>query len=173
MAKRSKDVTRSECAKLLGVKVRQFDNLVTEGLPRIETPNGYRYDPEKSLAWYTARQEARRAPTNGGRKHAEDRLATIKARLAELDLVEREGSLVDVDFAVRHHQLFVERIRTKLTPFPGKLAGRVLGLRDYGEAVARIKPLWDELLADLAKTGKELALELGKRNGNGNGGPPK
>lgn len=169
VAARRSFLTRSECAEHLGIKPRQLDNLVTEGLPRERGPGRqWRYDATAAKAWYDAKMRDKRPdPKSNGRRDAEGELAAVKLRLARLDLAEREGELVDVEFVLQRERLLVERFRSKLNPLPGKIAGRLLGVRDYADALQRIKPLWDDLLTSLAATGHELEHDY-NRNGNGN-----
>jgi hypothetical protein len=162
-------LSRSAMAKKIGVKVRQFDNLVAEGLPRVETPNGNRYEEAPCLEWYARFKDPSNRPTpangNGRRREIDTEISALRLRRERLDLAKYEGTLVDVAFVETWQRSLLERLRSKMAPFPGKLAGKMIGLRTYGAALTAIKPAWDELLEELAQTGREIARDFGGDDG--------
>ena len=87
---------------------------------------------------------------------ARQRKTVADARLSELLLREREGSLVPIE-AVRHLEaLRRDELRARLLAVPGKWAPRVVNLRNIALAQAQLEELVNDTLEVLRETGAAI-----------------
>ncbi len=151
--------TKKELADLLGLSVRQIDNLLVEGIPRVRRGRRVLYGAD-AVAWYFRRKldaaEAER-PADLNKERAA--LVRVQRQLAEMELAEKEGRLVPLAYMQQQLEAICERLRAKLTVFPGKVAPLSIGLRSYAEALAMLKTAIAEAMASLSETGEDPELD--------------
>ena len=75
------------------------------------------------------------------------------ASLAELELQERERSLLPVELVERHWQALAANTRAKLLNLPGRLAASVMGVQTIQEAERQAMALIREALQELSESG--------------------
>lgn len=95
--------------------------------------------------------ELARARTGGDGK-ARDRLDMAKAKLAELELAEREGILIDARIVEQNHLTVAMAVRTKLLAIPAKAAPLVHASNSIAEAESVLRDHLYEALEDIAAT---------------------
>jgi hypothetical protein len=140
-------MTKKELADLLGLKPRQIDNLVIEGMPRTKRGRAYVYG-EQAVAWYYQRKE-QASEQRPDVLSSQARREAAKADLAELDLAEKRGQLVRIADVCKDYGAMLERLRGKLLNAPGKYAPRIVGIRTLAQARAVLEDLVRELMVEL------------------------
>lgn len=145
--------TQAECARLIGISVRRFRELVDEGvIPR--RPAG-QYDFFEVVPTYCANLRQVAAGRGGDEAQAnkateEARRMTALADLAEMKAAEQRGRLVPVDQIADAVHGAVQMMKTSLLAIPAKAAARV-GAKDTARAEQVIKDEVVEALAALAQ----------------------
>ena len=115
--------------------------------------------------WAATKQEANRKAagasngngvaddaSNGSYTHERARLTAEKAKLAEMERLEREGKLVPVEQVEQVWGALSGVIRTRLLALPAKCAARLGMAKNAIEAQAILKAEVHELLKELAGT---------------------
>jgi phage terminase Nu1 subunit (DNA packaging protein) len=141
------DVSRDFLARVLGVDVRTIANLVAEGMDK--SSRG-KFPLLVCVQWYVRREReaARGAKGLNDLDLARQRKTVAEARIAELDLADREGRSIPIDV---HVQRMRERLET--------VAGNVKAINRYQPDVkaaitddaadALLDRMADEILAEL------------------------
>lgn len=150
-------VTRPELALILGVDVRSITNYATESppIPRSVTGRRVRYPLGPCVRWW-AEFRVRQESTGRGPSEldaARQRKTSADARLSELDVALREGSLVEVAEAERLLGGICDELRARILAFTGRVAPLVVGAKDVAEAILIVEPIAHELLDILSRTG--------------------
>src|SRR3990167_694399 len=126
-------MNKKQLADVLGLKPRQVDNLVVDGIPRAKIGREWEYGPE-AVAWYFRRKlealEDRAPSLDDARARKEMALAEI----AEYQLAQTRGQMVDQATRMRELTRILDRVRAVLLNVPGRDAPGLIGLRSYGEA---------------------------------------
>jgi len=101
------------CADRLDLSQRQVENLVTLGLPREQRDGSWAYPFPEVFRWYLGQKEdAAKAKRESANRHAaDDRLANVKAQIAELELAKATGDVVTMDYLEEQLALIVGRSR--------------------------------------------------------------
>ena len=115
------DVNQKDLATVLGITSRQVYNLGEKGLPSSKASDGSRfYDLKVAVPWFV---EYRKSLSRSSEKlEAEVRERRAKAALAELELEERMGSLVPVEYVEELVGPVLDDIRSKVVNLPGRVA---------------------------------------------------
>jgi phage terminase Nu1 subunit (DNA packaging protein) len=154
-------MNKKELADVLGLKPRQIDNLVIEGLPRVKDGRAIVYGVE-AVAWYFRRKleaAVERAPSlDDARARKENALA----ELAEYQLDQVRAQMVDQETRVRELARILDRIRAVLLNVPGRDAPGLIGLRSYGEARVALEKIIDRVLQALTQSADEIEGEDGE-----------
>lgn len=157
-------MTKSELAASLGLKPRQIDNLVVEGMPRRKVGRSWIYGPDAE-AWYWRRKvEAVGSAKKGQLDAARMRRELAQAELAELEVAQRRGDLVPLVDAKREVGRLAELVRARLVAAPGRFAHRWQASRSHQDAQQVLDEVMREILVDLKATMLE---------GSGNGSKPR
>ncbi|MGN6104067.1 MAG: terminase small subunit [Kofleriaceae bacterium] len=169
---KSERLTRDQLADRFGVDPRTITNWVQEGMPQ-RTKSGkpvYAWGECRDWREKKIREDARANREAGGSEDrktqmAEARLRTAlaEAEAAELDLAERRGQLVTVDFMRGEFERIGHALRARLLAMPPAWAARLgacvttvdrqLALQD---AVNELLPVLQDLVDD-DEAGEELA----------------
>lgn len=140
-------VSGAELAGLFGCDVRTLTNLVTEGMPKLARG---RYSLSACVPWYIQREReaARGAKGLNDLDLARQRKTVAEARIAEMDVAEREGQSIPTEL---HAQRLRERLET--------VAGSVKAIGRYQ---ADVKAAITDVQADqlLDRMGDEILAEL-------------
>lgn len=141
------EVSRDFLARLLGVDVRTVTNLVTEGMPKAARG---RFVLGVAVQWYVQRERetARGAKGLNDLDLARQRKTIAEARIAEIDLAEREAISIPIE-------VYGERLRARLDTVAGnvKAIGRyhadVIAATTDVAAEVLLERMCDEMLAEL------------------------
>ena len=150
------EVNQKTLAEVLNLTTRQVRNLDELGLPSRPAPNGKDrlYSLPRAVGWYLDRERERLRPS--AKDQADARRAAAQARLAELELEEREGSLLPVVVHQRVMGEVFDDVRSNLLNLPGSVATQLVGLAEPREAVAVLRPAVDNCLTRLVAIADEL-----------------
>lgn len=167
MARRKKKkgkvwVTLAECAERLALTPRQIENLVTLGLPRDKRETGrWGYPFPDVLEWYVAHkmEAAGIKRESDSQREAQERLADVKAQLAELELAKAQGEVVTMEYLEEQLGRIVHRLAARCRNLPGKWAPDLVGLRTIPEAQVQLEKISAELLSSLSEAGDDPELD--------------
>lgn len=127
-------LTKEELAERLGITTRSVTNYVQEGMPQRTKSGRPVYSWPDCREWWTKKiredgRSTREAAGDEDRKEqmAEARLRTAlaEAEAAELDLAERRGQLVTVDFMRGEFERMAQALRARLLALPTAWAARL------------------------------------------------
>jgi hypothetical protein len=130
---------------------RTFARLVVAGLPRTGDGAAARFPWPDLWHWYIKREreKAKDEARPKDRNEAEERLASAKAQLAEIELEDKRGNTCTRDEAAAAMGAVYERIRAQALALGPKWGPRCVGLKTTPEAVARLEEAARELLHEL------------------------
>lgn len=149
------EVNQKELAQVLGLTTRQVHNLTEEAvLPSRPAENGRDrlYVLDQAVPAYVRYKVASVRPTD--RDEADARRARAQARLAELELEEREGSLIPLAVHKRVTSEAFAQVRANMLSLPGSVATQ-LGIPPR-EAVAILRPAVDRCLTAVTVLADDL-----------------
>lgn len=135
-------LTRTELAARFGVDVRTITNWLAAGLPQRMRSSSPVYSWPECLKWreQQIREDARATREVAGdegmkTEMAELRLRTARAEAesAELELAERRGKLVTVDFMASEFARITDNIRAELLKIPAAWTGPLDGCTTTAE----------------------------------------
>lgn len=150
------EVTGQVLARVLGLSADHVARLARDGMPHTER-NGQRvFALAEAVRWYVARTRQR----EGGRAEAELRYREAKARLAELEVAERERQLVPLAEVAEMLGPLLDDLRARLHNLPGRAATL---FPDPREAAERLQPVVDEVLQSYQEYAEELVRRYGGR----------
>lgn len=149
-------LTRREIAAVLGVDERSVTNYAQASppIPRSVHGRSVRYPLAPCVRWFVE-YRVEQAVSDGGPSEldlARQRKTSADARLAELDVAEREGDLVPIAVVERTVGGLCDELRARITAFTGRVAPLVVGVPDVAEATAIVAPVVHELLEVLSRT---------------------
>lgn len=144
-------MNKKQLADQLGLKPRQIDNLVLDGLPRTKRGREWDYGIE-AVVWYFTRKIERLEQTRlPSLEEARARKEIAQAELAEYQLAEVRGDMVPQVARERELNLVFDTIRARCQNIPGKYPPRFVNLRSFGEARLALESLASDVLADLSQ----------------------
>lgn len=154
-------MTLGECAERLSLRQRQVENLITLGLPRDKRGGRWAYPFPDVLEWYIAHkvQSADVKRVSDSTREAQERLADVKAALAEVELAKATGDVVTMDYLEEQLSRIVFRLAARCRNLPGKWAPGLVGLRNVPEAQVKLEQISAELLLSLSETGDDPELD--------------
>lgn len=152
---------QKEIAGRLGLSTRQVANLAKEGLPKRSREGQVKYEWPAGSVWYLERKiaEAVEKITPPEPDDARARLDTVRARLAELELAEREEKLVTVAYMEQQVSAIAQQLRASLLAIPAKYAPLLVGRQSIPEAQVKLEMLVSETLAAMSEIGDDDALD--------------
>lgn len=154
-------LSQKELASRLGLSSRQIANLAKEGLPKRSRKGKVEYEWPAANCWYLERKiaEAVAKITPPEPDDARARLDTVRARLAELELAEREQKLVTVAYMEQQVSAIAQQLRASLLAIPAKYAPLLVGRQSIPEAQVKLEMLVSETLAAMSEIGDDDALD--------------
>jgi phage terminase Nu1 subunit (DNA packaging protein) len=158
----AENITQKELASRLNRTTRQIRKLHDHGIPRNRDGN-YPW-PEAHKWWVEFKQREKLQRTGGGGELNElDRERARKERalasLRELELEEKLGNLVSVDYVDEQLAQILERTRQVLINLPGKIAPVVVGCPTVGRAQMILQQAIDEAMPTLQAIGADATLD--------------
>lgn len=151
-------------ARVLGITPRRVQQLVKEGLP--QAAKG-KYPLVECVHWYIrywqVRAEGSGVPSgpspDGHVSHAEARRRkeVALAEMRELELQERLGNLVSLDYMDEQLSDALQRTRQTLNAIPGKIAPLLIGCPTVARAQMLLQQAIDEALPSLQLIGDDDA----------------
>lgn len=150
--KPSPTVSLSEFAADWTVTVRTVTNWLAAGMP-CRTVDGKRtVVRSEANAWVreqAAAEEAAKDPANEA--EAKARKLAAEARLAELELAQREGVMVTVEDAARVMEEKLAPLRSALVTLPQRVAPQVMGCKTVAEVTAKLDAAMAEAMTSIAE----------------------
>jgi len=147
-------LTQRELAVRLGLATRQIRRLVDDGLPRDRKGPGHpTYPWPEANHWYIEYRErlaVQKLQPNSW-EDARARRETAMARLAELEVAEKEGQLIPMDVLRETLGDVVDRVRAKLIRIPGAWAPQLTGLDSPREVVKVLHSAVGEAIEELGQ----------------------
>lgn len=150
--KPAETVSLSEFAADWKVTVRTVTNWLADGMPSRMVDGQRRVVRSEANAWKLAKAEAEvvtKDPTSEAEARA--RKLAAEARLAELELAGREGSMVAVDEAVGAVESRLAALRSQLVTLPARVAPVVLGCKTLAEVTGKLDAAVAEAMASIAE----------------------
>jgi hypothetical protein len=147
-------ITRKELAEILGYDEKYINQLVDEkGLPRLQFNQ---YDLIEVVKWWKNyieelhREELKRVRAF----KPQDELALKSARLKELEILEREGKLIEVDLVRSAWLEEIKLLKELLDSLGARLSHNLIG-----KDVKEIKRIIDEEVERIEQNISELPIE--------------
>jgi len=157
-------MTKYEFARQLGLKPRQIDNLVAEGMPRKKDGRSWVYTAE-SEAWYWKRKvDAVARATKSQLDGARTRREIAQAERAEFELAQLRREWIPFAEAKKVARGIAELVTARLRAAPGRYAYLWQASRTPQDAQQALEGIVREIITDL----KSVMLEAG---GNGSDRP--
>ena len=147
-------MTKKQFADAIGLKPRQIDNLVLDGLPRIKRGRSFDYGIE-AVVWYFRRREEREKTTRPDLKESQERFEAARARKMEIELELLQGESVKAVAAREELGRVLDRLRARLLNVPATAAPRMVGCKTVRQATAQLEEGMREALAVLQATADE------------------
>lgn len=150
------EVNRSDLAKLHGVSLPTIDSWIRSGCPYVKKPDGissrsWIFDSQEVYQWLLSRAlEGIRPDQPIDIDKAKARKIHLEAELAEMDLKERQGLLVQAEFVQKIGTDFVIACKTKLLALPKKLSP-ILNPKDPRRAEGLLEKGIHEALNELTQ----------------------
>lgn len=145
---RDRLLTQKELAEVLPITTRQIRRLVDDGLPTESLGGRTMYPQRACVRWYIEYREQLAAGQEEMRD-ARYRKLQADARMAELEVAEREGSLVPLTVLESTLTTVLERLHARITAAKGSLPVRVVGLESPRAAKKVTDEALDELIDEL------------------------
>lgn len=158
----SEEITQRELADRLGLSTRQVRNLRDDhGLPQIVRNGKPFYRWPDALHWYIQFkiQEAERRREPPSYEVARTREMLARAEMAELELAQRRGQLVTVEYAASQLERSLSVLRAQLLNLPGILAPRVQGMTDIARIHEIVQEAIDDIMRELQGAGDDESLD--------------
>lgn len=166
-------VTQRDLARQFRLSVQQIANLDAKGLPSTLDAKGRKwYEPLSAWQWYMEHKLSA-AHRKGEAKPETDskaRKLEAEARKLELDVMEREGSLVPLDYMEDQLRRICDRLRSQLITLPGRWAPSLVGLTSYQAVQLKLEQAMMDCMNAMSATGEDPDLD-DEPSGNGHTAP--
>jgi phage terminase Nu1 subunit (DNA packaging protein) len=141
-------LSRKEFAAIFDVTIRQVDNWVVEGLPRIEVGrNRFAYGVE-SIRFVVRKIKERE---NGGPKSPRFQREVLRVEHEKLELLRKQRELIPIALHRERLAVIVERIAATFKSMPARFARRLVGAKKIAEARVVLESLREELIDELLR----------------------
>ena len=157
-------MTKKEFADAIGLKPRQIDNLVIDGLPRSKRGRSYGYEIE-AVVWYFRRREEREKATRPDLKESQERFEAARARKMEIELELLQEETVKARTSREEVARVLDRLRAAHLNVPAVVAPRLLGCKTLRQMTAQ--------LTEGMREGLQLLQATADDNGHNGRRPPK
>jgi phage terminase Nu1 subunit (DNA packaging protein) len=142
-------MTRAQLAKAIGVSATQASLLTSQGMPvhSISPKNGKAklYDYDACKAWLQQNQKE-----DENFASAKLRKEIALASLAELELMQKRGDLIEIVEVSKLVAKEYSTIRAQLLSLPSKLAGLIYTMQDQREVQDALDKAMREVLSELS-----------------------
>ena len=130
-------MTKKEFADAIGLKPRQIDNLVLDGLPRTKRgrPNDYGIE---AVVWYFRRREEREKTTRPDLKESQERFEAARARKMEIELELLQEETVKARVSKEEVARVLDRLRAAHLNVPAVIAPRLMGCKTLRQMTAQL-----------------------------------
>lgn len=150
-------VSGEQLGELINRTTRTLHNYQKAGIPYQVEGKAVRYPLVAALRWcidtFTAEHKQGadgKPPTVAAQKEHEDLLKARSQRMqAEIDLAERQGRIVTIEFMRREFEETMAALRDVLLNLPGDLADQVLGVPTKAKVRALIRAHVDKMMTTL------------------------
>jgi phage terminase Nu1 subunit (DNA packaging protein) len=156
-------LNKKQFADTIGLKPRQIDNLVLDGIPRTKRGRSYDYGI-KAVVWYYQRRIDRDKATRPDLKESQERFEAARAKKMELELELLQAESVKARVAREELGRILDRLRARLLNVPATAAPRLMGCKTLRQMTAQLTEGMREALAMLQETADEDNDGTGKRN---------
>lgn len=149
-------VSQTELARIVGYSTRQVQRFVEQGLPRDGEGRGARYPLAECVQWILQHVQAQADASSESLAVKRERAELLKVQraIAEIELHERQGSVVAIEDAVRLSVEFAERFMTIVKNLPAR-APSFTGL-STAEARRRLRDLAELMLSECRRHAAEV-----------------
>ena len=158
-------MTKKEFADAIGLKPRQIDNLVLDGLPRTKRGRSNDYGIE-AVVWYFRRREEREKATRPDLKESQERFEAARARKMEIELELLQEETVKARVSKEEVARVLDRLRAAYLNVPAVIAPRLMGCKTLRQMTAQLTEGMREGLQLLQATADDNTGHNGRR-------PPK
>lgn len=149
-------VSQSEAARRLGMTPQALGRWTDRPGAPVELTKGRPYCVWPDFPKWRDAELTRKAKEEAGPadfEKAKARKMAAEAELAEMELARARGELVTVADAGERLAKILERVRSRLVAFPGKLAPRLVGVDTAMEARGVLEGAVAEVLTELSSGG--------------------
>lgn len=144
-------VSGEQLGAIINRTTRTLHNYQKDGIPHETHGPAVRYPLAGAVQWYLARHSAEaggeKISLAKQREEEELRTARNKRMTSDIDLAERLGKVVTIEFMLREFEETMAAIRDALRAMPGDLADKVLGLTTLVKARAVLRTGVDRAMA--------------------------
>lgn len=154
-------LNQSDFAERIGVTPRQVHNLAKAGLPSKMRDGKRVYRWPEGNHWYIEYKEKNAKPKSSEdeKEAAQTRKLVAEATLKELELAQKEGSLLDANYVEDQVTRVLELLRSRILAARGRFAPQFVGIKSVGEAQLRLEKMSDELMEALRAVGEDPTLD--------------
>ena len=157
-------MTKKEFADAIGLKPRQIENLVRDGLPRTKCGRSHDYGIE-AVVWYFRRREERDNAARPGLKESQERFEAARARKMEIELELLQEETVKARTSREEVARVLDRLRAAHLNVPAVVAPRLMGCKTLRQMTAQ--------LTEGMREGLQLLQATADDNGHNGRRPPK
>jgi hypothetical protein len=146
------ELNNTRLAEVLGVSLVTVFDWAKKGMPKLSRG---KFDVRACTAWLLARKEAEHQAklNNLSLDEAERRFRNAKAELAEMELAERRGELVEADAVREMWDKHISAAKTQLLSIPARVAVTLLACKSAEEVHAALETNIRDCLDELAGRG--------------------
>lgn len=143
------EVNQTGLAELLGLTTRQIRNLEREGMPHRADGAKKLYPIPGALSWYYKRQFVAEQPTS--LEEAKLRKLSAEAEIVELELGEKRGQLLSIDFVRKDWERLLYAFRSRLLNAPSRWAADLVGLDTVEAVEAKLEAMIEDAMGALSE----------------------
>lgn len=156
---KSELLTKSQLAERFGVDVRSITNWAAEGMPQRSRSGKPAFAWAECRDWREnkVREDARATRHAGGSEDVKVKMAELRLRAAlaetesaELDLAERRGQLVTIDYMTGEFERITSALRASLLSLPAAWADRLGSCATTVDRMLMLEDCVNELMSTLS-----------------------
>lgn len=149
-------VNRSQLSDVLGYTVQTVDAYVRDGMPYLQRADrkngiGWEFESAEVIKWILARARGDTAPPpTSSLKDAQTRELAARATLREIEVAEKQRTLIAVEDVVRNVQVIFSVVKSVLRAIPGRCAQPLSVMTDPKHVSQYLRDEVDAALESLA-----------------------